>query len=71
MCATIRETLIKDLQLYNYCCQLIPHTILTFKVCEQAYDPPAGYNIPYLRPAVDETVRGRSLPSPQEVCLSY
>lgn len=31
--------------------------------CEQAYDPQTGYDIPYFRPIVDETVRVQGLPS--------
>ncbi|XP_028752176.1 uncharacterized protein LOC114711913 isoform X2 [Neltuma alba] len=31
-----------------------------------AYDPPTGYDIPYLRQTTDETVRGQGLPSAQE-----
>ncbi|KAA8541651.1 hypothetical protein F0562_022803 [Nyssa sinensis] len=31
-----------------------------------AYDPQTGYDIPYFRPTMDETVRGQGLPSPQE-----
>lgn len=33
----------------------------------QAYDPQTGYDMPYFRPSMDETVRGQGLPSPQEV----
>lgn len=29
--------------------------------CEQAYDPQTGYDIPYFRPTVDETVRVQGL----------
>ncbi|KAI4329141.1 hypothetical protein L6164_021437 [Bauhinia variegata] len=36
-----------------------------------AYDPPSGYDMPYFRPAVDETVRGQGLPSSQEGLSSY
>ncbi|XVE51887.1 hypothetical protein DITRI_Ditri02bG0077000 [Diplodiscus trichospermus] len=32
----------------------------------QAYDPQTGYDLPYFRPPIDETVRGQGLPSPQE-----
>ncbi|XP_052182390.1 GBF-interacting protein 1-like isoform X3 [Diospyros lotus] len=35
-----------------------------------AYDPQNGYDIPYFRPTMDETVRGQSLPSPQEALSS-
>ncbi|XVF86867.1 hypothetical protein PTKIN_Ptkin18bG0076100 [Pterospermum kingtungense] len=31
-----------------------------------AYDPQSGYDLPYFRPPIDETVRGHGLPSPQE-----
>ncbi|XWS20093.1 hypothetical protein CRYUN_Cryun31cG0071500 [Craigia yunnanensis] len=31
-----------------------------------AYDPQTGYDLPYFRPPIDETVRGQGLPSPQE-----
>ncbi|XP_027334815.1 uncharacterized protein LOC113849251 isoform X2 [Abrus precatorius] len=36
-----------------------------------AYDPPAGYDIPYFRPTIDETVRGQGLSSPQEALISH
>lgn len=36
-------------------------------VFKQAYDPPSGYDIPYFRPSMDETVRGQVLSPPQEV----
>ncbi|KAI4355495.1 hypothetical protein L6164_004261 [Bauhinia variegata] len=36
-----------------------------------AYDPPNGYDMPYFRPTVDETVRGHGLPSSQEGLSSY
>lgn len=38
----------------------------------QAYDPQTGYDLtPYFRPsAMDETLRGQGLPSPQEVNLN-
>lgn len=36
-----------------------------------AYDPPAGYDIPYFRPSIDETVRGQGLSSPQEALISH
>ncbi|RVW52048.1 hypothetical protein CK203_079589 [Vitis vinifera] len=36
-----------------------------------AYDPQAGYDIPYFRPTMDETVRGQGLPSPQEALASH
>ncbi|XP_041000190.1 GBF-interacting protein 1-like isoform X1 [Juglans microcarpa x Juglans regia] len=37
----------------------------------QAYDPQTGYDIPYFRPTVDETIRGQGLPSPQEALSSH
>lgn len=43
---------------------VFPSSLLNSK---QAYDPPAGYDIPYFRPTIDETVRGQGLSSPQEV----
>lgn len=45
-------------------CLVFPSSLLNSK---QAYDPPAGYDIPYFRPTIDETVRGQGLSSPQEV----
>ncbi|XP_028096739.1 uncharacterized protein LOC114296632 isoform X2 [Camellia sinensis] len=36
-----------------------------------AYDPQTGYDIPYFRPSMDETVRGHGLPSPQEALSSH
>ncbi|KAJ4836850.1 hypothetical protein Tsubulata_018479 [Turnera subulata] len=36
-----------------------------------AYDPQAGYDLPYFRPPMDETVRGQGLPIPQEVLASH
>ncbi|CAK9162213.1 unnamed protein product, partial [Ilex paraguariensis] len=36
-----------------------------------AYDPQTGYDIPYFRPTVDESVRGQGLPSPQEALISH
>jgi hypothetical protein len=36
-------------------------------VSKQAYDPPTGYDIPYFRPNMDETVRAQVLSPPQEV----
>ncbi|KAF5745543.1 hypothetical protein HS088_TW07G01135 [Tripterygium wilfordii] len=36
-----------------------------------AYDPQTGYDIPYFRPTVDDTIRGQFLPSPQEVLSSH
>lgn len=36
-----------------------------------AYDPQTGYDIPYFRPAVDETVRGQGLSFPQEALSSH
>ncbi|KAK8465027.1 hypothetical protein PHAVU_010G132600 [Phaseolus vulgaris] len=36
-----------------------------------AYDPPTGYDIPYFRPTIDETVRGQGLSSPQEALISH
>ncbi|KAK6914712.1 GBF-interacting protein 1, N-terminal [Dillenia turbinata] len=36
-----------------------------------AYDPQTGYDIPYFRPMMDETVRGQGLPSPQESLSSH
>jgi hypothetical protein len=38
-------------------------------VFKQAYDPQTGYDIPYFRPTMEESVRGQGLPSPQEVNL--
>ncbi|XP_021902872.1 uncharacterized protein LOC110818342 isoform X2 [Carica papaya] len=35
-----------------------------------AYDPQTGYDIPYFRPAMDETVRGQVQPSPSQEALS-
>ncbi|XP_020218951.1 GBF-interacting protein 1-like isoform X1 [Cajanus cajan] len=35
-----------------------------------AYDPPTGYDIPYFRPTIDETVRGQGLSS-QEALISH
>ncbi|KAG2728715.1 hypothetical protein I3760_01G217500 [Carya illinoinensis] len=37
----------------------------------QAYDPQTGYDIPYFRPTMDETMRGQGLPSPQEALSSH
>ncbi|KAG7600558.1 UBA-like superfamily [Arabidopsis suecica] len=34
------------------------------------YDPQGGYDLPYLRQAMDENVRGQGLPSPQEQSLN-
>ncbi|KAK2406515.1 GBF-interacting protein [Trifolium repens] len=36
-----------------------------------AYDPPTGYDIPYFRPNMDETVRAQVLSPPQEVLNSH
>uniref|UniRef100_A0A2N9J0A7 GBF-interacting protein 1 N-terminal domain-containing protein n=1 Tax=Fagus sylvatica TaxID=28930 RepID=A0A2N9J0A7_FAGSY len=36
-----------------------------------AYDPQTGYDIPYFRPTMDETVRGQGLPSPLEALSSH
>lgn len=36
-----------------------------------AYDPQTGYDIPYFRPAMDESLRGQGLPSPQEALGSH
>ncbi|XP_059640093.1 uncharacterized protein LOC132282435 isoform X2 [Cornus florida] len=36
-----------------------------------AYDPQTGYDFPYLRPPMDETIRGQGLPSPQEALSSH
>ncbi|XP_059456437.1 GBF-interacting protein 1-like [Corylus avellana] len=36
-----------------------------------AYDPQTGYDIPYFRPTMDESVRGQGLPSPQEALSSH
>ncbi|KAF3452061.1 hypothetical protein FNV43_RR08157 [Rhamnella rubrinervis] len=36
-----------------------------------AYDPQTGYDIPYFRPTMDETIRGHGLPSPQEGLSSH
>ncbi|KAF5751244.1 hypothetical protein HS088_TW02G00254 [Tripterygium wilfordii] len=36
-----------------------------------AYDPQTGYDIPYFRPTLDDTIRGQGLPSPQEVLNSH
>ncbi|KAJ0007147.1 hypothetical protein Pint_29056 [Pistacia integerrima] len=36
-----------------------------------AYDPQTGYDMPYFRPSMDETVRGQGLPSPQESLASH
>ncbi|XP_047155412.1 uncharacterized protein LOC124826598 [Vigna umbellata] len=36
-----------------------------------AYDPPTGYDIPYFRPTIDETLRGQGLSSPQEALISH
>ncbi|KAK7294416.1 hypothetical protein RJT34_17305 [Clitoria ternatea] len=35
-----------------------------------AYDPPTGYDIPYFRPTIDETVRGQGFSS-QEALISH
>ncbi|XP_041015322.1 uncharacterized protein LOC121258026 isoform X5 [Juglans microcarpa x Juglans regia] len=37
----------------------------------QAYDPQTGYDIPYFRPTMDETMRGQGLQSPQEALSSH
>ncbi|KAJ4717822.1 GBF-interacting protein 1-like isoform X2 [Melia azedarach] len=37
----------------------------------QAYDPQTGYDMPYFRPSMDESVRGQGLPSPQEALGSH
>ncbi|XP_010542407.1 PREDICTED: uncharacterized protein LOC104815628 isoform X3 [Tarenaya hassleriana] len=39
------------------------HTLQNFS----AYDPQAGYDLPYFRPSMDENIRGQGFPSPQEV----
>jgi len=49
-------------------CLVFPSSLLNSK---QAYDSPAGYDIPYFRPTIDETVRGQGLSSPQEVSYIY
>ncbi|RDX65544.1 GBF-interacting protein 1, partial [Mucuna pruriens] len=36
-----------------------------------AYDPPTGYDIPYFRPTIDETVRGQGLSSAQEALIPH
>ncbi|XP_050380260.1 uncharacterized protein LOC126797630 isoform X2 [Argentina anserina] len=36
-----------------------------------AFDPQTGYDIPYYRPSMDESVRGQGLPSPQEALNSH
>ncbi|XP_015865871.3 GBF-interacting protein 1-like isoform X2 [Ziziphus jujuba] len=36
-----------------------------------AYDPQTGYDIPYFRPTMDETLRGQGLISPQEGLSSH
>ncbi|KAL4356177.1 hypothetical protein HN51_027551 [Arachis hypogaea] len=36
-----------------------------------AYDPPTGYDMPYFRPTIDDTLRGQGLPSPQEGLSSH
>ncbi|KAM5579508.1 hypothetical protein ABKV19_009337 [Rosa sericea] len=36
-----------------------------------AFDPQTGYDIPYYRPSMDESVRGQVLPSPQEALSSH
>ncbi|KAE9584722.1 hypothetical protein Lal_00033355 [Lupinus albus] len=36
-----------------------------------AYDPPTGNEVPYFRPAVDESVREQALPSPHEGLSSH
>ncbi|GAV84946.1 DUF1296 domain-containing protein [Cephalotus follicularis] len=36
-----------------------------------AYDPQTGYDLPYFRPTMDETIRGQGLPSPQEALGSH
>lgn len=36
-----------------------------------AYDPQTGYDIPYFRPSMDETIRGQGLPSPHEALSSH
>ncbi|KAK9923712.1 hypothetical protein M0R45_032114 [Rubus argutus] len=36
-----------------------------------AFDPQTGYDIPYYRPTMDESVRGQGLPSPQEALSSH
>ncbi|KAK7389654.1 hypothetical protein VNO78_24877 [Psophocarpus tetragonolobus] len=36
-----------------------------------AYDPPTGYDIPYFRPTIEETVRGQSLSASQEALISH
>nr|XP_011467415.1 PREDICTED: uncharacterized protein LOC101293990 isoform X2 [Fragaria vesca subsp. vesca] len=36
-----------------------------------AFDPQTGYDIPYYRPSMDESVHGQGLPSPQEALSSH
>lgn len=36
-----------------------------------AYDPQTGYDISYFRPTIEETIRGHTLPSPQEALSSH
>ncbi|TKY64289.1 dentin sialophosphoprotein isoform X1 [Spatholobus suberectus] len=36
-----------------------------------AYDPPTGYDIPYFRPTIDETIRVQGFSSPQEALISH
>ncbi|GFY97187.1 dentin sialophosphoprotein, putative [Actinidia rufa] len=36
-----------------------------------AYDAQSGYDIPYIRPTTDETIRGQVLPSPWEILSSH
>ncbi|GFZ04294.1 dentin sialophosphoprotein, putative [Actinidia rufa] len=36
-----------------------------------AYDAQSGYDIPYIRPTMDETIRGQVLPSPWEALSSH
>lgn len=53
--------------LWHSCALTCDLMFLFSLVLEQAYDPQTGYDIPYFRPTMDETVRGPGLPSPQEV----
>ncbi|GAB4842608.1 hypothetical protein Ancab_012583 [Ancistrocladus abbreviatus] len=36
-----------------------------------AYDPQAGYDVPYFRPSIDDAVSGQGLPSPREALTSH
>nr|XP_027192497.1 nuclear transcription factor Y subunit alpha isoform X2 [Cicer arietinum] len=48
-----------------------PENLENYANIRLAYDPPSGYDIPYFRPSMDETVRGQVLSPPQEVMNSH